>query len=66
MNILVLSDSPRKGGNTDLMVNGFVNDTSEHHHVEVVSGHDNKIAPCISCNACYSLSCIFLWAEWST
>ena len=53
MNILVLSGSPRKGGNTDLMVNAFVKGTSEHYHVEVVSVHDNKVAPCISCNACF-------------
>ena len=53
MNILVLSGSPRKGGNTDLMVNAFVKGTSEHYHVEVVSVHDNKVAPCIGCNACF-------------
>jgi multimeric flavodoxin WrbA len=34
MNILVLSRSPQKGGNTDLMVNAFVKGTSENHHVE--------------------------------
>ena len=52
MNILVLSESPRKGGNTYFMVNGFVNGTSEHPHVEVVSVHDNKVAFDNSCNAC--------------
>ena len=52
MNILVLSRSPRNAGNTDLIVNGFVNGTTEHYNVEVVSVHDNKVAFDNSCNAC--------------
>ena len=53
MNILILSGSPRKHGNTDLIVEAFVNGISEHHNVEVVSVHDNKVAPCIGCNASF-------------
>lgn len=53
MNILILSGSPRKHGNTDLIVEAFANGISEHHNVEVVSVHDNKVAPCIGCNACF-------------
>ena len=49
MNILVLSESPRKGSNRDLMVNGFVNATTEPQNVEIIS----VLAPCISYNACY-------------
>ena len=37
MNILILSGSPRKGGNTDLLVEAFVNGASQKHNVEVVS-----------------------------
>ena len=53
MNILILSGSPRKGGNTDLLVEAFVNGASQKHNVEVVSVHDYKVNPCIGCNACF-------------
>ncbi len=53
MNILILSGSPRKGGNTDLLVEAFVKGTSQKHHVEVVSVHDYKVNPCLGCNACF-------------
>ena len=53
MNILILSGSPRKGGNTDLLVEAFVNGASQKHHVEVVSVHDYKVNPCMGCNACF-------------
>ena len=53
MNILILSGSPRKGGNTDLLVEAFVNGASQKHHVEVVSVRDYKVSPCMGCNACF-------------
>lgn len=53
MNILVLSGSPRRGGNTDLLVEAFVKGASERHSVEVVTVSDGKIHPCIGCNACF-------------
>lgn len=53
MNILILSGSPRKGGNTDLLVEAFVKGASPRHHVEVVSVHDYHVAPCMGCNACF-------------
>ena len=54
MNILILSGSPRKGGNTNLLVEAFVKGASPRHHVEVVSVHDYKINPCIGCNSCFA------------
>ena len=45
MNILILLGSPRKGGNTDLLVEAFVKGASQKHHVEV--------NPCMGCNACF-------------
>ena len=57
MNILILSGSPRKGGNTDLLVEAFVKGASQKHHVEVVSVHDYKVYPCMGCNACFK-SCV--------
>ncbi len=53
MNILVLSGSPRNGGNTDLLVGAFVKGASQKHKVEVVSVHDYKVNPCMGCNACF-------------
>lgn len=53
MNILILSGSPRKCGNTDLLVEAFVRGVSQQHHVEVVSVHDFKVGPCRGCNACF-------------
>ena len=53
MNILILSGSPRKGGNTDLLVEAFVNGASQKHHVEVVSVRDYKVNPCMGCNVCF-------------
>jgi hypothetical protein len=35
MNILILSGSPRKGGNTNLLVDAFVKGASQKHQVEV-------------------------------
>ena len=53
MNILILSGSPRKGGNTDLLVEAFLKGASQKHHVEGVSVHDYKVNPCMGCNACF-------------
>lgn len=54
MNILILSGSPRKNGNTDLLVEAFAKGASEMHHVEVVSVHDYKVNPCMGCNVCFT------------
>ena len=53
MNVLILSGSPRKGGNTELLVEAFVKGASQKHHVEVVSVNDYKVNPCMGCNACF-------------
>ena len=53
MKILILAGSPRKGGNTELLVAAFVEGASQKHHVEVVSVHDYKVNPCMGCNACF-------------
>ena len=53
MNILILSGSPRKGGNTDLLVEAFFKGAAQKHHVEVVSVHDYTVNPCMGCNACF-------------
>ena len=52
--IVVLSGSPRRGGNTDTLVDSFVKGAKEHNEVEVISVCDHQIAPCIGCNSCFS------------
>lgn len=52
MNILIISGSPRKGGNTELLVDAFAKGAAAHHHVEIVSVRDYKVNPCLGCNAC--------------
>lgn len=50
--IAVLSGSPRKGGNTDLLVEAFVRGAKEANTVEVLSVADYKVAPCTGCGGC--------------
>ena len=55
MNIVVLSGSPRKGGNTAIMVEAFKEGAeSAGHAVEVVDVAAMKIAPCRACKYCFS------------
>ncbi len=54
MNILILSGSPRKGGNTELLAKAFAKGVAEHHHVEIVSVRDVNLNPCMGCNACFN------------
>ena len=53
MNILILSGSPRKDGNTEMLVDAFTKGTMEHHQVEIVSVRNYKVNPCLGCNACF-------------
>lgn len=50
--IVVLSGSPRKGGNTELLVNSFVDGAKVHNDVEVISIREYKVNPCTGCNSC--------------
>ena len=53
MKVVVLAGSPRKDGNTDLLVSSFVKGAERNHEVDVVSIHDYKINPCLGCNTCF-------------
>lgn len=55
MNIVVLSGSPRKGANTDTMVEAFAETAREAGHtVEVVRVAGKKIAGCLGCQYCFT------------
>lgn len=49
--VLILSGSPRKGGNSDLLCDAFMRGAQEAgHQVEKIFIRSKKVAPC---NACY-------------
>ena len=55
MNIVVLSGSPRKGANTDTMVEAFAETAREAGHtVEVIRVASKKIAGCLGCRYCFT------------
>lgn len=53
--VLILSGSPRKGGNSDLLCDEFLRGAREAgHDVEKVRVAEKKIAPCSACYYCRS------------
>lgn len=51
--ILAIVSSPRKGGNTELLVEQFVKGAKESGNtVETIFLSNKKIAPCIACEVC--------------
>lgn len=51
--ILILSGSPRKGGNSDLLCDEFMRGAREAgHSVEKIRVSEKKIAPCSGCYYC--------------
>lgn len=51
-NIVVLSGSPRKDGNTAMLVQAFAEGAEEKNTVEVISVAEHKVAPCTGCGGC--------------
>ena len=54
MNILILTGSPRKGSNTDMLAEAFADGARLKHNVEIISVNDYKVNPCIGCNSCFT------------
>ena len=52
-NIVVISGSMRKSGNTELLVRAFVDGAKKNNSVDVISVADYKVNPCIGCNTCF-------------
>lgn len=51
--VLILSGSPRKGGNSDLLCDEFMKGAvSAGHEVEKIRVREKKVACCIACYAC--------------
>lgn len=52
-NILILSASPRKGGNTDILCGEFARGSAEAgNKTEIIRVADKKIGFCLDCGAC--------------
>lgn len=52
--IVILVGSMRKGGNTDLLAQAFVEGASKNNIGEIVSVADYKINSCIGYNSCFT------------
>lgn len=53
--VLVLSSSPRKGGNSDTLCDQFVSGAMEAgHHTEKIFLRDKTISYCTGCGSCFS------------
>ena len=51
--VLILSASPRKDGNSDLLCDQFAKGAEEAgHQVEKIRVQEKKIAPCLACYGC--------------
>ena len=54
-NVLILSSSPRKGGNSDLLCDQFVMGAQEAgHQAEKIVLKDKKINYCTGCGSCFN------------
>ena len=54
-NILVLTGSPRKNGNTNAMVSAFKTTSNANgHEVTVFNTTTNRIKGCVACDTCWS------------
>lgn len=53
MNIVILTGSVRRGGNTDQLVGAFVEGLGDRHNVEIISVADYNVQPCCGCNQCF-------------
>ena len=58
--IVIISASPRKNGNSDLLCDQFMKGAQESgHKVEKISLREKNIRPCLGCEACQSThSCV--------
>lgn len=55
MNILVVTGSPRRGGNTEVLADAFAGAAKESGHTVVVRKLSSlKVGPCLACEYCFS------------
>jgi len=55
LNILVVTGSPRKNGNTEIMASAFANSAREAgHEVTIKELSTLKVEPCLACTYCFT------------
>lgn len=54
MEILILNGSPRRKGNTAMMISAFIEGVKENHHINVVEVCQKRIAGCLACEYCHT------------
>jgi multimeric flavodoxin WrbA len=64
MRVLGISGSPRRGGNTDLLINSALETLAkEGIETEFVSLADRQVQPCLACGRCLQSETIQCWQE---
>ena len=61
-NVLVITGSPRKGGNTDLLAQAFAKGAeAAGHEVTIFNAAADPVQPCRACDGCWSkgAACVF-------
>jgi len=61
-NVLVITGSPRKNGNSDILADAFIEGTEKAGHtVNRFNAGRKKIKGCMACNKCFSkgVACVF-------
>ena len=62
-NILILTGSPRKNGNTKILTDAFITGAQEAGHtVSIFNVAENTVKPCIACDKCFTVEnkpCVF-------
>lgn len=61
-NVVVISGSPRKGGNSELLAEAFIRGAREAgHEVGQFDAHADPVKPCQACDGCFSKgrACVF-------
>ena len=53
-NIIILTGSMRKNGNTSLLAQSFAEGAAKHNSVEIISAAECSVAPCTGCNSCFT------------
>lgn len=55
MKVLIISSSPRKGGNSELLARAFAQGLQQKDHVvTMISAGHMKINGCLACDQCYA------------
>ena len=61
-NVLIITGSPRRGGNTEILVDSFVAGAQESgHRIDRFDAAANEVKGCRACDACWSKgnACVF-------